>query len=229
MTQEVFREGEDGGFTLMETMVVLLVMSIVACICLFGLTSLSNTASRSDAMVQEEQTASTVLAQLTEDLRSAVTISFPSGASPSSEIELTEVGTSACTPATTTTTAAGGVTYKDVLWVVSSTTGTLTREQQNASCTFVQSPLQLNYLVNTASEPVFSYTDDQGKSVPFTSPAATTPLDPSWGATIARQASGVNINLYVSTVIRGVASFHTTSVVALTNQLQTLNAAGQGT
>lgn len=227
MTSQPAESGQDSGFTLLETMVVLMVMSIVVSICFFALTSLSNTASRSDATVQEEQTASTVLAQLTEDFRSAVSISFPTGASPSSEIEMTEVGTNACTSGTTTTT--GGVTYTNVLWIVSSTTGTLTREKQNASCTFVQSPLQLNYLVNTASQPVFSYTDDQGHSLPIASPTPSTPLLSSWGTTIAAQASGVNINLYVSTVVRGVATFHTTSVVALTNQLQTLNAAGEGT
>lgn len=225
------RRDQESGFTLMEMLIVMLVMSIVVSIAGFALISLSNTASRSDSMVQEEQTATTVLAQLSDDIRSAVSLSFPTGASPSNQIMLQEVGTSLCSSGTTTTTAAG-VSYNYILWVVSSTTGTLTREQQNSSCAWVQSPFQLNYLVNTASEPVFSYTDDQGQSLPIASPPASTPLDASWGQpplNIAPQVTAVAINLYVSAVVRGVATFHTTSVVALTNQLQTLNAAGEGT
>jgi hypothetical protein len=35
--------------------------------------------------------------------------------------------------------------------------------------------------------------------------------------------------LYVSATARFVSTFHTTSVVALTNQLQALNQSGQGT
>ena len=223
--------GEESGFTLLEVLIVLLVMSIVVAIIGFSLVSLSNTAARSDSMVQEEQTASTVLTQLSKDIRSAVAISFPNGGSPSTELELTEVGTNLCNSGTTTTTT-GGITYTYVLWVVSSSTGTLTREQQNPSCVFVQSPLQLNYLVNTNANPVFSYSDDQGKPVPLptATPTPTTPLasDP-WSSLIASEASAVTINLYVSSSVRGVASYHSTSVVALTNQLQTLNPPGEGT
>lgn len=231
MTGTWSNSGHDrhSGFTLIEVLVVLLITTIIATIAGNALISLSSTASRTDSMVQEEQTASTVLAQLTEDIRSAVAISFPSGTSPSSELELTVIGTSLCSSGTTTTTT-GGVTYKTVLWVVGST-GTLTREQQNSSCAFIQSPLQLNYLVNTASEPVFSYSDDQGEPVPLptATPAPVTPLASSWNSLIASQASAVSVNLYVSTVIRGVPTYHTTSVAALTNQLQTLNPPGEGT
>lgn len=210
----------------MELLVVMMVLSIVVALAGFSLISLSNTASRSDSMVQEEQTATSVLSQLARDIRSAVSITFPSGASPSTQLELKEVGTSLCSTSTTTT---AGTSYTYVLWVVSSTTGTLTREQQNSSCAWVQSPFQLNYLVNSSSNPVFSYTDDQGDQLPIASPTPSTPLDSSWGPFIASQASAVAINLYVSTVVRGVATFHTTCTVALTNQLQTLNAAGEGT
>lgn len=220
----------DGGFTLIEIIIVMLVMSIVVSIAGFSLISLSNTASRTDSMTWEEQTASSVMAQLTEDIRSAVSISFPSGASPSTQLQLTEVGTDACSTSAPTT-VAGGPSYTYVLWVVSSTTGTLTREQENSSCGWVQSPFQLNYLVNSNAEPVFSYYDEQGDQVPLptASPTPVTPLASTWSSLISDEATSVDVTMFVSTTIRGVPIYHSTDVVALTNRLQILNPSGEGT
>jgi type II secretory pathway pseudopilin PulG len=66
------------------------VMAIVLVIASSGLLSLSGTAARSDAMVNDEQQASTVLSQVSRDIRSAHQVSFAGFASPvpTQEIEL---------------------------------------------------------------------------------------------------------------------------------------------
>jgi prepilin-type N-terminal cleavage/methylation domain-containing protein len=89
--QEVLADRRpDDGMTLIELTVVLMVMAIVMSIAGSILFSLSKTASRNDAVVTDEQEASTVLAQVSRDIRSAHQVTFAAFASaaPTQEIEL---------------------------------------------------------------------------------------------------------------------------------------------
>jgi prepilin-type N-terminal cleavage/methylation domain-containing protein len=84
-------EPAEAGMTLIELTIVLLVMAIVVAMAASMLFSLSQTATRNDTMVTDEQAASTVLAQLSRDIRSAHQINFAAFASPvpvAQEIEL---------------------------------------------------------------------------------------------------------------------------------------------
>lgn len=80
----------ESGMTLIELTIVMLVMSIVLVIAASGLLSLSNTATRSDAMINDEQQASTVLSQVSRDIRSAHQVTFAGFSSPvpTEQIEL---------------------------------------------------------------------------------------------------------------------------------------------
>ncbi len=112
-------EARDGGFTLVELMVVVLIMAVVLAIAGTALFSLSMSANRNDAMVSEEQAASNILAQLSRDIRSANSVTFPAGVTSSgtgSEVELL------------VNQASGGT--QPVLWVYNSGAATLTREVQ---------------------------------------------------------------------------------------------------
>lgn len=108
------RRGEE-AFTLIEMVIVLLLSSIVLTAAVSSLTSLANAAGRNDSVESQEQTVSTVMAQLERDVRSASSISFLSGASPADELQLAVFN--------------GGSTT-NVLWVYDPTAATLTRETQ---------------------------------------------------------------------------------------------------
>lgn len=76
--------------TVIELTVVLLLMSVVLGIAGTTLFSLSQTANRNDTLVTDEQEASTVLGQVSRDIRSAHQVTFVGFASPAAaqEIEL---------------------------------------------------------------------------------------------------------------------------------------------
>jgi len=80
----------EAGVTLIELTVVLLLMSIVLAIAGTTLFSLTRTANRNDTLVSDEQAASTVLAQVSRDVRSAHQVTFVgfSSPAPTQEIEL---------------------------------------------------------------------------------------------------------------------------------------------
>jgi prepilin-type N-terminal cleavage/methylation domain-containing protein len=84
------RSRDDAGFTLIELVVVLLVSTIVLVIAGSTLISLNNTTSRVDSMTTDEQEASTVLAQVSRDIRSAHTVTFSGFSTPNpiQELEL---------------------------------------------------------------------------------------------------------------------------------------------
>ena len=102
------------GFTLLELMVVMAILTVVVVIAGTALFSLSQTANRNDAMVSEEQAASNIVAQLSRDIRSANSLSFPTGATTANEVQLA------------VNQASGGTV--PVLWVYNSTAATLSRE-----------------------------------------------------------------------------------------------------
>ena len=84
------RRTSDAGMTLIELTIVMFVMAIVLVVAGTTVFSLTQTANRTHAQVTDEQEASTVLAQLSRDIRSAHQITFVAFASPvpTMEIEL---------------------------------------------------------------------------------------------------------------------------------------------
>ena len=118
-------------------MVVTLIMGIVLAISASALLSLSTTANRNESMVSDEQAASTVLAQLTRDIRSAQCLGFPTGALSTDTPNELELMVPSGTTGTTTTTTGGtsaactpAINTTPVLWVYNSALSTLTREVQ---------------------------------------------------------------------------------------------------
>jgi prepilin-type N-terminal cleavage/methylation domain-containing protein len=199
----------DDGFTLIELIIVTLVMGIVLTIAGSALLSLTTTANSNESMVADEQAASTTLAQLTRDIRSANSITFPSTAGASdtaNEVELIVNQVSGTT-----------MTTIPVLWVYSSTAQTLTRE---VGPSFTPSGPVLQRVANPAGSPIFSYID--GKQ--------GTPLSGQLPANISLCATTIHVDIYVAppSSTKGVATFETSSDIALTNQLNTLTAPGNG-
>ena len=80
----------DSGMTILELTVVMFVMAIVLAIAGSTFFSVSQTANRNNDMVTDEQQASTVLLQISRDIRSAHQVVFTAFGSPvpTQEIEL---------------------------------------------------------------------------------------------------------------------------------------------
>lgn len=114
----------DAGFTVVEVLIAALVMTIVFAIAGAMMVSLSNTASRNETMVANEQAANLILAQIARDIRSAATVSIPAGSNYTSGIQLTVI------------TASGG--SQQVEWVYNPTTGTLIRNPYNTTASAYQ-------------------------------------------------------------------------------------------
>ena len=191
----------DAGFTVLELSVALLLAAIVIASAGDSLISLSNADNRTNSTVQEEQAASQVLAQVERDIRSATTISFPSGSSPSQEVQLAVAN-------------ADGTTT-NVLWVYNSTAGTFSREVQ-AQGAFSPSGYSISNVSN-GSTPVFTYSDFSATAIPTTSTS-----------TIAECATAVSIQIDVSSATHGVGGFQESGEVALTDRLEVLTAPGNG-
>ncbi len=202
------RTQEEAGFTLLELMVVTLIMGIVIVIAGTVLFSLTTTANRNDSMVADEQAASTTLAQVTRDIRSANSLTFPAGAQASDTANEVELAVNQPTGTTTT-----------VLWVYNATASTLTRKVLVGS-TFNTSGAVLTRVANPVTSPLFSYFDGKaGTNISGESPA-----------TIALCATGIHVDIYVAppTGTKGVATMEESDDVAMTNQLNTLTAPGNG-
>lgn len=194
--------GREDGLSLLEMMIVVLISSIVVAIAGSALVSLDNAASRNDSLVKEEQKASTVMAQMERDIRSASSISIPAGASAADQLQLAVL-------------AADGST-SDVLWRYDPTAGTLTREtQQNG--TFQPSGAVITRVTNGTGTPVFRYYN-----------SSTTEIAATNTSGIAGCATAVAVEVDVSSGTAGVGSFQETAQVALTNQVQALTAPGTG-
>jgi prepilin-type N-terminal cleavage/methylation domain-containing protein len=205
-------QDRDKGFTLIEVLITGLVLSIITAIAGSALISLTTEGNRNLSAVVQEQTASTVMAQLAADIRSAVSVTFPSNASPSTEVELGEP--SLGDPSKTT----------EVLWIYSGTT--LTREQMNSSNNWTQAGPQATNVVNTSSQAVFTYYDATGTSIPN---GVTPPIPSTDQSTVETNATAISVNLYVSSTRSGVSTYNQTEEVALTNLLNTNQPAGEGT
>lgn len=194
--------GGEGGFSLLELMIVLLLGSIVLVIAGGALISLDNATNRNDSLVQEEQAASGVMAQMERDIRSASTVSIPAGASASDQLETAVLGSDGSTT--------------EVLWAYDPTARTLTREtQQNG--TFQPSGFSIERVANGAGTPVFRYFDSGASDISARS-----------ASEIATCATAVEIDVQVSSGTSGVGSFEESAEVALTNQVQALTTPGNG-
>lgn len=206
------RCGDEGGFTLIELMVVCLVMAIVLSIAGDALLSLTTASNRNSSVLGEEQTTSVAMTQLTTDIRDATGITFPTGVSPSTEVELNENSSSA--------------SGSEILWVYNSTAGTLTREKQ-VNGTWTNAGFQLGDVTNTSSQAVFTYYDSTAASVPV---GATVPLP----GTVSDQdslevnATAIGIDLYVTGSISGTPTYHFSNEVTMTNVLNATEPAGEG-
>ena len=194
--------GSDAGFTVVELAIVGLIASILLVMAGTSLISLDRTTSRTDSLVQQEQSASTVMARIERDLRSADAISIPSGTEPADELQLAILGV-------------GGATT-GVRWVYDPTARTLTRETLVGG-SYQPTSTSISNLANSSSSPVFSYFDSSHTAIPDTSPSD-----------IATCATAVDVDIQLSSSTAGVGNFDETTEVALTNQVQALTDPGNG-
>ena len=193
---------DDGGFTVVEMVVVLALSSIVLIAAFSGLTSLANAAVRNDATVTREQAVSTAMGWLERDIRSASSISFPSGASPADELQLAVAST-------------GSGTSTNVLWLYDVSAGTLTRETQ-VNGSYQPSGTALSGVSN-GSTPIFTYSGLQGRDISSHS-----------SSDIARCSTGVGLDVKITSTQATGGTFEETSQVALTSQALSLNPPGNG-
>ena len=208
-------EGEgDAGFTVAELLVVMAVMAIVLVIAGSSLISMQNTTSRNTAMINVEQDASTTLALMARDIRSAHSIGFTSltsNAAVSVVLYENQPGSSTTTP---------------VEWVYqppsgSAPTGVLSREVLNSALSPTSTQVLLRDLANTSSNPVLTYYDLHGQTMSTTAASAD--------ATLSNCTTAIGVNLTISpSPVPGVANFQESNVVAITDQEQLLSAPGNG-
>jgi prepilin-type N-terminal cleavage/methylation domain-containing protein len=189
----------EAGFTMVELMVTMLIMSVVLAIGGSMLFSMSNTAARNDAMVQQEQAAGTVLAAMARDIRSTHAISLPGTAD--EQVMLQE-----------NTGTPGSYTY--VEWTYNPTAGTVTRSTAStAAGPFTVTGPAAADVTNGAGTGIFTYYNVNG--APITT-------------SIASCASRIGVTLDVSTTTAGVPAYVTSQDVALTDQTQIISAPGNG-
>jgi prepilin-type N-terminal cleavage/methylation domain-containing protein len=196
------RRHGDAGFTLIELAVVSLIASIVLIMAGNSLISLQNATAKNGSLIQEEQSASLVMAQMERDIRSSSAISFPSGASTSQTLQMTVVNT--------------GGSQSQVLWVYDPTAATLSRETQ-VNGTFAPGATSTSHVTNGAGNPVFTYfnsagTDISGRTV----------------SEIETCATAVGVEVKVASATAGVTAFQESAEVALTNNVEALTAPGNG-
>ncbi|HMC38959.1 MAG TPA: hypothetical protein VKI19_04800 [Acidimicrobiales bacterium] len=193
---------DDSGFTLLELALVSLLSTVVLAMAAGSLISLQNATSRNGSAIQEEQSASLVMAQMERDIRSASSISFPAGASPSQQLEMTVVN------------ASGPDSL--VLWVYSPDAATLTREVQ-VNGTFAPTGSAISHITNGATTPVFTYSDLTGADI---SSHPTSDIEAC--------TTGLGVNVQISSTTSGVSGFQEKAEVALTNHVEALTAPGSG-
>ena len=204
------RRKSDVGMTLIELSVVLFLMSIMLVIAGTALFSLQQTATRNDTTVTDEQQASTVLAQVSRDIRSAHQVTFVgySSPSPTQEIELQmnqPAGTWVewvYTPSAATVNGTTQGAHTLTRYASSSASGPFT-----VSNPTITTPVNV---VNGSASPVFRYFQGNGSEI-------TTIDSPS---SLQTCTTRVLVSLTVGTQrnISGVATFQIGNDVAITDQ-----------
>ena len=202
----------EAGFTLIELMVTMAVMAIVLIIAGSALISLQGTAVRNDAMITEEQSASTTLALMARDIRSAHSIQFLTSTTNAAESVILNENQ----PSGTGTTP--------VEWVYqpgASGVGTLSRVTLTSGLSVAGTDVVLSDVANPASVPVFTYYNLQGVSMDPTVSGAD--------QTLQNCTTSIGVDLVISpSPVPGVSSFQESDTVAITDQEQILSAPGNG-
>jgi prepilin-type N-terminal cleavage/methylation domain-containing protein len=209
------RDAREAGYTLVELLIVMAVMAIVLAIAGSALVSMQNTTSRNTAMINVEQDASTTLALVARDVRSAHSIGFASSTTNAADSVIlyeNQPNSSATIP---------------VEWVYqppagSAPTGTLSREVLDSALNPISTQVLLRDLNNTSANPVFSYYDLLGGDPMLTT---TSTAD----ATLANCTTAIGVDLSISpSPVPGVSNFEESNLVAITDQEQLLSAPGNG-
>lgn len=204
----------EGGYTLIELLVVMAVMAVVLVIAASALISMQNTTSRNAAMVKIEQDASTTLALLARDIRSAHSITFVSST------------TNAANAVVLNENQPNGSGTSPIEWVYtppsgSAVVGTLSRVVLASSLTPKSTEVMLTNLSNGASNPVFTYYDLHGDSMSTSGSTAN--------QTLQNCTTGIGVNFVTSpSPVPGITTFSETDEVAITDQQQLLSAPGNG-
>jgi type II secretory pathway component PulJ len=190
-------------------MVVLAITSIVLVIAGSALISLTTTTNRGTAMVTDEQEASTVMAQLAKDIRSAHRISYPTGTAQSQTPNLLVLQENQ-----------PNGTYQNIEWhyqapTPPALTGSLVRELQ-VNGNYAPNGPSVSRVVNPSG--LFTYYNKNGGS------AGNDP------ATIGNCTTRVEINLVVapSKAGAGIPNFSETEDVTITDQVAVLSQPGNG-
>lgn len=209
----VGQDDREGGFTLLEIMVVTLVMGVVLAIAGSALLSLQKATLRNGAMVTDEQDASTTLAQMARDIRSAHSIQFFSSTTNAADTVILNLNQTSGTGTT------------PVEWVYQPPTapavvGNLSRVVLSSALTPVATRVMLTDVAN-GSTPVFSYYDVIGDAMATSGSAAN--------QTLTNCTTAINVNLLISpSPVPGVSNFTESDEVAITDQQQILSAPGNG-
>lgn len=196
--------------TLIELLIVTLVMSSVLVIAGTSLFSLQQSATRTDTLVTDEQQASTVLAQVSRDVRSAHQVTFAgfSTPTPTQGIELQmNQPTGAWVEWVYTPTAA-------TVNGVSQAANTLTRYVSSAAA----GPFQVSNptittpvkVVNVSTNPVFRYFQGNGSEI--------TSIDSASSLQTCTTRVLVTLNVGTQKNIAAIATFQIGNDVAITDQ-----------
>ena len=196
--------------TLIELTLVLLVMSIVMLIVGTTLFSLTQTASRTDTSVTDEQAASTVLAQASRDIRSAHQVSFAGFTTPvpTQEIELQmnqPPGTWVEWVYTPTATTVNGVNQS--ARTLSRYVGTSASGPFTLSNPTVTTPVTV---VNPGTLPVFRYFQGNGSEI--------TAIDSATSLQTCTTRVAVTLAVSTQKPISAIATFQIGNDIAITDQ-----------
>lgn len=226
----------EAGFTLLELIIVTLVMAIVLSIAATSLTSMSMGTRRGDVVVTEEQAATLAINHVSQDIRSAHTLSSAvTGAPSSTELVLlindpnasvdnvNVCQTSSVNPDYTP------VPYQLVEWQYQTGPGTLVRTLLNCGASGnpslgktwslgPQSSTQgVTLSIANGASAVFNYYNQYGTNISSALPSA-----------IASCTTRIGIDLKVASNVKGTPTFEEVQHDALTDQIDILSQPGNG-
>lgn len=216
--------GKERGFTLLELMIVLAILGIVLAMAGGALYSLGNATVRDGARITDEQDASTALAQMARDVRSAHSITFATTTTNAADTVILEenqpcIGSSSTTTTTTACSATAPVEWTYIPPTGSAKVGTLERSVLNSSLSPVATRKMLTDVANGTVTPVFAYYNLEGTGMSTTASLADQTLETC--------TTSIGITLVINpSPISGVTSFTESNQVAITDQQEILSAPG---